>query len=151
MENILIRQAQESDLEAVLSLYAQPLLDGNEVLAIEEALEVFKKMNRYPDYRIYVAQSEREVVGTFTLLIMDNLGHLGAPSGVIEDVAVCPEFHGQGIGRQMMQFALEICRDSGCYKVALSSNLKRENAHRFYEAVGFEIHGYSFLVDFTNL
>ncbi len=31
----------------------------------------------------------------------------------------------------------------------LSANLIREDAHRFYEAVGFKKHGYSFLVSLS--
>jgi len=50
----------------------------------------------------------------------------------------------EGIGKEMMKFALKICKEKGCYKVSLSSNLKREKAHRFYEGIGFEKHGYSF-------
>ena len=46
------------------------------------------------------------IVGSFALLIMDNLGHLGAPSAIVEDVVVDPALHGCGIGRQMMEFAL---------------------------------------------
>jgi GNAT superfamily N-acetyltransferase len=147
MDDVLIRPAKESDLEAVLSLYAQPDLDNGEVLSREEAIVVFKKMKLYPDYKIYIAQSGNTVIGTFALLIMDNLGHLGAPSGIIEDVAVDPKWQGQGIGTKMMQFALEVSRNRGCYKVALSSNVKREKAHRFYEKAGFVKHGYSFVVD----
>ncbi|MEN6460103.1 MAG: GNAT family N-acetyltransferase [Syntrophomonas sp.] len=147
MEDVLIRPAKEDDLEAILSLYAQPDLDNGEVLTKEQAVEVFTKMQRYPDYKIYVAESGSTIVGTFTLLIMDNLGHLGAPSGVIEDVAVDPKWQGQGIGTKMMQYAMGIGRLRGCYKVALSSNVKRRRAHHFYEKVGFSKHGYSFLVD----
>ena len=36
---------------------------------------------------------------------------------------------------------------AGCYKMALSSNLKREAAHRFYDSLGFGRHGYSFLIE----
>jgi GNAT superfamily N-acetyltransferase len=46
----------------------------------------------------------------------------------------------------MMRRAMDECRQAGCYKLALSSNLKREAAHRFYEGLGFEKHGYSFWV-----
>ena len=35
----------------------------------------------------------------------------------------------------------------GCYKVVLSSSDKRDNAHEFYQSLGFEQHGYSFVVD----
>jgi GNAT superfamily N-acetyltransferase len=144
---VLIRPAKEGDLEAILTLYAQPDLDNGEVLTREEAAEVFAKMRSYPDYKIYVAEFGGVIIGTFALLIMDNLGHLGAPSGIIEDVAVDPKWQGQGIGTKMMQFALEVSRNRGCYKVALSSNVKREKAHRFYEKAGFVKHGYSFVVD----
>jgi GNAT superfamily N-acetyltransferase len=81
---------------------------------------------------------------------LDNLAHGCQPSGVVEDVAVHPARQGQGIGRQMMYFAMQRCRDAGCYKLALSSNLKREEAHRFYESLGFERHGYSFQVLLVN-
>jgi len=44
-------------------------------------------MRSYPNYHLYVARNESGAVGTFALLIMDNLGHLGACTGVVEDVA----------------------------------------------------------------
>jgi len=49
--------------------------------------------------------------------------------------------------QEMMQFAIATCREKSCYKVCLSSNLKRENAHQFYEGIGFRKHGYSFLTE----
>jgi GNAT superfamily N-acetyltransferase len=121
-----------------------------EILPLEKAEEIFCKMKSYPDYRVYVAVHQGEVVGTFALLIMDNLAHMGAPSGVVEDVVVKKGLHGQGIGKQMMRFALDLCSKKGCYKMALSSNLKRKRAHRFYESLGFVKHGYSFLTDCRN-
>jgi len=138
------REASRHDLPAVLELYAQPDLDDGEVLALADAERLFERIARYPDYRIYVAVAGDEIVGTFALLVMDNLGHLGARSAIIEDVAVAPEWQGRGIGRQMMRHALRLCEQKGCYKAALSSNLKRARAHAFYESLGFERHGYSF-------
>jgi GNAT superfamily N-acetyltransferase len=61
---------------------------------------------------------------------------------------VAPDCQSMGIGRRMMAFARERCAENGCYKLALSSNLKRERAHEFYESIGFEKHGYSFRVTF---
>lgn len=80
-------------------------------------------------------------------MIMDNLAHQGAPSGIIEDVVVSERHQRQGIGKAMMQYAMQVCQERGCYKVSLSSNLKRAKAHRFYESLGFQKHGYSFLVE----
>jgi GNAT superfamily N-acetyltransferase len=94
----------------------------------------------------YVAFCERKIVGTFALLIMDNLAHMGTPSAIIEDVAVDPEWQGRGVGTQMMKYAFQICGEKGCYKAALSSNLNRKRAHAFYESLDFEQHGYSYRI-----
>lgn len=138
--------ANAADLRAVLRLYAQPDFYDGAVTSEAEALAVFERMAAYPDYALYVAEREGAVVGTFALLVMDNIGHMGTPSAVIEDVAVDPAWHGAGIGRWLMAQALEIGRAKGCYKLVLSSNIKREKAHAFYDALDFERHGYSFRI-----
>lgn len=143
---IQIREAARADLPDILRLYAQPEMDDGQVLSLVDAERLFDRMARYPDYRMYVAVRDDRIVGTFALLVMDNLGHRGAPSGVIEDVVVDPQCQVQGIGKTMMQHALRVCGEKGCYKLALSSNLRRERAHAFYESLGFERHGYSFRV-----
>lgn len=61
-------------------------------------------------------------------------------------LAVDPAWQGHGVGNMMIHYTLEVARQKGCYKAALSSNLKRERAHAFYESLGFERHGYSFRV-----
>jgi GNAT superfamily N-acetyltransferase len=144
---IHVRPAVENDLPAVLALYAQPDFDCGQVLPFQEAARLLARFARYPDYTLYVAENDGCIVGSFALLVMDNLGHLGAPSGIIEDVVVAPTFQGKGVGRAMMTFARDRCRAKGCYKIVLSSNAKRERAHAFYESLGFARHGYSFRLD----
>jgi GNAT superfamily N-acetyltransferase len=87
-----------------------------------------------------------EVVGTYALLVMHNLAHQGTPSAIVEDVVVSAERQSQGIGQQMMAHAQEQARVAGCYKMVLSSNQKRERAHAFYESLGFQRHGFSFVI-----
>ena len=146
-ENIHIRPATENDLPSILLLYSQPDMDNGKVLMHDVARGIFAKMNTYPDYTVYVAEMNGEVVGTFALLVMDNLAHQGSKSAVIEDVVVSQSCQRKGIGRQMMMYAVGVCREKSCYKVSLSSNAKRKNAHEFYKSLGFKIHGYSFLIE----
>lgn len=142
----LIRQADASDLEAILGIYAQEGFDAGETVSLEAARRLFERMQAYPFYRLYVAELGREIVGAFALLIMDNLGHCGAPSAIVEDLVVTPRFQRQGIGRSMMEWAMEAARSVGCYKLVLSSAEGRVGAHAFYESLGFEPHGVSFLI-----
>jgi GNAT superfamily N-acetyltransferase len=142
--SVFCREASKSDLPQVLRLYSQPAFDSGEVLPLSEAERLFERISNYPDYKIYVAVHDEQIVGTFALLIMDNLGHMGARSAVIEDVAVAPEWQRRGVGTHMMNYALQVAGEKGCYKAVISSNLKREHAHAFYGSLGFERHGYSY-------
>lgn len=146
MSGVLVRKALAGDLARVLELYAQPAMDDGQVLDQARARDIWSRFAAYPDYHLYVAELDGCVVGTFALLIMDNLAHQGTPSGIVEDVAVAPGMQGRGIGTTMMEQARAICADRGCYKMVLSSNLRREPAHQFYEKIGFQRHGYSFRI-----
>jgi GNAT superfamily N-acetyltransferase len=148
---LLVRPATESDLEKILELYAQAEFDAGKMLPLATAKQLFERFADYPDYTLYVAEHAGDIVGTFALLVMHNLGHLGAPSAIVEDVAVAPALQGNGIGKTMIQFALGLSRAKGCYKLMLSSNAKREHAHAFYESLGFERHGFSFRVDVSRV
>lgn len=144
--NIQIRPATIDDVENILYIYAKAL-DNDNVLSVEKGQEIFLKQQQYPDYQVFIAELDNEIVGTFALLIMENMAHLGTPSAVVEDVGVLPTIQSKGIGKLMMEFALNYAKEKGCYKMSLSSNLRREKAHQFYESLGFQKHGFSFLTD----
>jgi GNAT superfamily N-acetyltransferase len=137
-----IRDALESDLPGILRVLAESGIDGGRSFTLDEARTHLAHIRSWPNFRLLAALIDGEVV-----VIINKLGKRGARAGVVEDVAVSPMRQGQGIGRAMMARALEERRKAGCYKLALSSNLKREPAHRFYESLGFQRHGFSFVVD----
>jgi GNAT superfamily N-acetyltransferase len=143
---IIMREAGEPDLPAVLALYAQPEIDDSDVLPLDEARAILAHFARYPHYKLYVAEEDGTVLGSYAFLVMHNLGHLGASSALVEDVVVDPASQGKGVGAAMMRHAMEEARKVRCYKLALSSNAKRLRAHGFYEKLGFERHGFSFMV-----
>lgn len=144
---IKIVEATENDLISVLSLYQNVLDKDKPIIPLAKADFLFKKMSQYPDYHLYIAKLENEIIGSFALLIMDNLAHFGTPSAIVEDVVVGQKFQNLGIGHQMMLFAKQKAKEKGCYKMILSSNQNRTAAHRFYESLGFEKHGFSFKID----
>ena len=98
MIDLLIRRAEETDLPAVLGLYAQRGMDEGSVLTTDAAAQIMRRMATYPNYSVYVAtRRDGTVIGTFALLVMDNLAHMGAPSAVVEDVCVDERLRGQGV------------------------------------------------------
>ncbi len=84
---------------------------------------------------------------------MPTMMHRGFyTSAILDSVAISKDYRGQGWGTKMMQKALLICADAGCYKLTLSSNLQRDRdrrkrtsrAHKFYQSLDFKQHGWSF-------
>lgn len=147
MTALAIRRATESDLPGLLALYAQLGMAPGRGLPVEVATAIMRRMATYPDYAVYVAIDPGDAqVGTFALLVMDNLAHMGAPSAIVEDVCVEERLRRRGVGRAMMTFAMDRARERGCYKLTLSSNIARAQAHAFYRSLGFEQHGISFHV-----
>ena len=144
---VTMREAVEADLPAILALYAQPAMNDGESITQEAAQQIFGEMKRYPSYRLFVAQAEGVIVGTYALLIMHNLAHGGTPAAVVESVVVDERLRSRGIGKAMMDHAWQLASEAGCYKLALSSNRRRTRAHAFYESLGFERHGFSFVIE----
>lgn len=140
-----IRPAMEQDLDALLALYRLLDVPPEPVLSPEAARHRLRQLLSNPLQRLYVAEREGRVRGTFALTFVQGISHGGRDSCVVEDVVVDAGAQRSGLGRQMMRFAMDQCALRGCYKLTLSSHVNRDAAHRFYESLGFRRHGYSFL------
>lgn len=136
-----IRAAHEDDLPVLVRLQSQVTQTS-----LETALPVFRRMAQYPHNKAYLAYHDGAAIGTFTLLVLDNMGHGGAPFAVVENVVVDAPARRTGVGRAMMEAALDIARAHGCYKLVLGSNLRLTEAHAFYESLGFTKQGYAFSI-----
>lgn len=87
---------------------------------------------------VLVAESEGHVVGMCQLVVFRHLQRHGGLSAEIESMHVHPDFRGRGIGGHLLTAAVDAARRAGCYRVQLTSNGQRTDAHRFYERHGFE-------------
>ena len=143
---MIIREAAETDLPSILSLYGQPDFDNGVMADIESARNFLATIARYPDYRVYVAEIEGERIAVYSLLIMNKLAHKCTPSAILEDIVVATSRQRQGVGKALVAHAMNMARSKGCYKLVLSSNARRTDAHRFYDQLGFQRHGVSFHV-----
>ncbi len=145
--DLAIRPALAADVPQLLELYKLLDLEPEPELPIDRAQARFRALALRPGHAIYVAEFERQIVGTFALIFIGGLSHGARDSCIVEDVCVVPEMQGRGVGKQMMGFAMAQCAAGTCYKLVLSSHVTRGNAHRFYESLGFRKHGHSYLID----
>ncbi len=143
MANLEFYIGTEKDLSMLNYLYSD--MDNKPLMAEKNIMRIWQEIQQTRDYYIYLASLENKVIGTFSLLFMPTMMHPGFhKSAILDSVAIDSDYRGKGWGTKMVQKALEISADAGCYKVTLSSSIKRDRAHKFYESLGFKQHGWSF-------
>jgi N-acetylglutamate synthase-like GNAT family acetyltransferase len=131
-----IRKASITDLPKILDLYRELNPEDDELdLCVAEA--IWKKSEAKNTITYLVAVENNEVVGTCNIAIIDNLTRSGRPYGIIENVITAIKYRRKGIGKVLIEKAVELAKINNCYKVILLSSSKRFEAHKFYEAIGF--------------
>ncbi|MFJ4501038.1 GNAT family N-acetyltransferase [Streptomyces sp. NPDC088864] len=87
---------------------------------------------------VLVAETEDGVVvGTADCLVMPNLTRGGRGILFVENVVVAGAGRRRGVGRRLLEAAVRLGEEAGCYKAQL---LAADDAyvHTFYAACGFE-------------
>jgi ribosomal protein S18 acetylase RimI-like enzyme len=139
---VKIRPAQSDDVATIVAMLADDAL-GRGRERIEDPLppcylQAFEKVERDPNIRLMVAESEGgEVIGCLQLCILPGLSSQGASRGLIEDVRVASHYRGRGIGEQLVQWAIAEAQAKGCRLVELLTHNTRIDAQRFYKRLGF--------------
>ena len=90
-----------------------------------------------PGAEVLVAERDGEVVATCQLLVFRHLQHRGGRCAEVESMHVRPDLRGTGVGGVLLEAAVDMARAAGCYRIQLTSNAARTDAHRFYERHGF--------------
>jgi len=139
--SIQFRQATQTDLPAIVQMLAEDGL-GAARERLESPLpqsyyEAFESIDKDPNNELVVAEINGKVIGTLQLIFLPSISHQGGTRAQVESVRVAQHLRGQGIGAEMMKWAMERARQRGCHLMQLTSHKSREDAHRFYERLGF--------------
>ena len=135
------RNATLDDLPAIVGLLADDDLGrGREHRGgplPEEYLVAFAAMAEQPGNRMIVAVEDGVVVGCLQLTRIAGLSRRGMLRAQIEAVRIARGRRGAGIGDALMRHAIDLARRDGCGLVQLTTDRSRDDAHRFYERLGF--------------
>ena len=145
MTTLTFRDATPADIPTMLRLSHAGDARGTDAPPLDPATlddpryrAAFDAIAADPAHRLIVAERDGEVVGTLQISLIPGLPNFGMKRGLIENVHIRADQRGNGLGTQMMQWAIERCREAGCGLVQLTSNKVRHDAHRFYERLGFQ-------------
>ena len=139
LEQVVVRDATVEDVERVVQLLVGGSLRGGEdpsdLSPYEAAL---REMSGSSSSAVLVAEVDGRVVGMCQLFWFRHIQERGGLSAEIESMHVDESMRGRGIGTVLLDAAVSRAAQLGCYRVQLTSNRSRVDAHRFYERNGFE-------------
>jgi GNAT superfamily N-acetyltransferase len=125
----------ENDLMFLLELYEQLNPDeGIDEIVAKNTFEHIKSQN----IKYFVAKENGKIIASCYLCIIPNLTRGGKSIGFIENVITDSKYRRRGIGRTVMENAIQYAKEHNCYKVLLCSGNARTDAHCFYESIGFD-------------
>lgn len=110
------------------------------------AFPVMKQLRTHLDEERYLDYLERMTANGYRLFGLFSDGELAAVAGVdimtnmyygrhmwVFELITDADHRSRGFGRRLLRYLVDWAEDKGCERIALSSGVQREDAHRFYE------------------
>ena len=126
-----IRPARPADAAALAHLATQLGYPSSQ----EQVHQRLASLARDPEHVVQVAVRDGQVVGwvhAFVCRLLES-----DPYAEIGGVVVDESCRGQGAGRLLLHHVERWARQKGCRAVSLRCNVLREQAHGFYEGLGY--------------
>jgi GNAT superfamily N-acetyltransferase len=147
---LTVREAGSDDFAALLRLLEQmdESMYGSRAIAAEGDLRArYEAILADPDQRLLLVEDGDRLVGSAHLMVLRHFDRHLLRSGIVDGVVVDPEYRRKGVGAALMRAVAEAARQAGCYKLALTSNLARAGAHRFYGRLGWKRSHYGYSLE----
>ncbi len=123
--SIEVRKAAQTDYARVRSLFAElggklPVPDGQSGLAHWQTLLA------HPGTTVFVAEADGAAMAIAVIHVLPNMTNAARPYALIENVVVSAQWRGHGLGRAVMEAAMQHAWDQECYKIMLMAGQVRK-------------------------
>ena len=140
--SITIRDATADDAAALASLLGELGYPADVERVRARAERLLGRQGANPSDSVFVAlaDDDADVVGMLAVHRFFGL-HDDADVGLITALVVAERARGLGVGRQLVDRAVDTARRWGCRRLIVTTHVRRADAHAFYERIGFELTG----------
>jgi ribosomal protein S18 acetylase RimI-like enzyme len=142
IKNLKFRQATREDLPEIVRMLADDFLGATrercETPLPEGYIKAFEEIETDKNNELIVEETNGEIVGTLQITFTPSISFQGGKRATIESVRVSQRYRRQGIGKELMLWAINRAHTENCLLLQLTTNSERAEAHRFYESLGFK-------------
>jgi GNAT superfamily N-acetyltransferase len=130
--NIFIRRAAPEDAATIAILSHQLGYS----ISVEQTLENIKAITANKDHAAFVAVHEKQIIGWVCLSYMIQLEC--PPICELRGLVIDERYRKMGIGKMLINEAKQWSKEKGNDQLSLRCNVKRIEAHLFYQHLGFK-------------
>ena len=138
--DLTIRAVEMNDAAAIAQLMCEL---GYETSTSEMQMRL-QRIATDERLRTFASVCDGKVCGMIGALTYPSIEHNDF-SGRIIALVIKSTMRRRGIGRALITFAEKDFAQRGIKRVALNTQLAREDAHKFYESLGYERNGWRFV------
>jgi len=141
--NILVKKvdylnrADAQELVGLLDMYAQDPMGGSEALDPEVKARLCMDLANHPGAVSWIAYVDNKPAGLLNAF-KGYSTFKARPLMNVHDIAVDPEFRGQGVGQRLLDALEKYAEELGCCKLTLEVLSGNQVAQRSYQHFGFE-------------
>ena len=122
----------------LLNSYASDLMGRGMALSAGVQKQLIEGLKEHPTTLVLLAFAENHPVG-LAVCFRGFSTFAAKPLLNIHDLAVLPEYRGQGIGRQLLTETHRRAAELGCCKVTLEVREDNDRAQRLYRSLGYGV------------
>ncbi|MDD7885482.1 GNAT family N-acetyltransferase [Flavivirga sp. 57AJ16] len=137
------RKATKNDIVKIVDMIADDNLgktrENFQIPLPIEYLNAFENIDADQNQELIVVENEtHEIIGTLQLSFIQYLTYQGGIRAQIETVRIRKDQRGRGIGKKMFEWAINRAKKRNAHLLQLTTDKKRPDAIKFYEALGFK-------------
>ena len=137
------RKATRNDVSKIVEMIADDELgktrENYQTPLPIEYLNAFENITADQNQELIVVENENaEIIGTLQLSFIQYLTYRGGIRAQIEAVRIRKEMRGKGIGKAMIEWAINRANERNAHLLQLTTDKKRPEAIKFYEDLGFK-------------
>ena len=129
-------ELHRSAIVEVLNSYASDPIGGGEPLSTEVKKNLVPRLQEHPTSLVLLAFDDDHPAG-IAVCFQGFSTFAAKPLLNVHDLAVVPDYRGQGIGRKLLEAVESHARKQGCCKLTLEVQDDNSRARHLYESFGF--------------
>ena len=138
-DNIIIRKANESDLEEILALVNSPEADNGTAMELRDANTVYQSILDDSNYFQIVASTEEGIVAIISLIIIMQMPHEGSTTAFITDLIISKSvLEKAALASDLIKYTSDLAQEYGCYKIIFHNDYHQELIESSSQKLGLE-------------